>query len=77
MSNCQQDFDAVIWEIAEYVSREDVGSNEAYATARLCLADSLACAFEALKYPACTRMIGPVVPGATVSEGVRVPGTSL
>jgi len=77
MSSDQRDFDDVIWEIAEYVNRDDVGSDEAYSTARLCLADSLACAFEALKYPACTRMIGPVVPGATLPGGVRVPGTSL
>ncbi len=77
MSHYQQEFDAVVWDIAEYVSRDDVGSDEAYSTARLCLADSLACAFEALKYPACTRMIGPVVPGASLPDGVRVPGTSL
>ncbi|HEV7714519.1 MAG TPA: bifunctional 2-methylcitrate dehydratase/aconitate hydratase, partial [Steroidobacteraceae bacterium] len=45
-------------------------------TARYCLMDTLACGFQALKYPACTRMLGPVVPGAVMPGGSRVPGTS-
>jgi 2-methylcitrate synthase len=48
-----------------------------YETARYCLMDTLACGFQALKYPARTKLLGPVVPGATMSGGARVPGTSF
>ena len=66
--------DSVITDIADYVCDEGVGSDEAYATARLCLMDSLACMFMALKFPACTKLLGPVVPGTVVPQGCRVPG---
>ena len=52
-----------------------VTSSEAYQTARYCLIDTLGCGFEALDYPACTKLLGPVVPGATLKNGARVPGT--
>jgi len=71
------DFDQIIQAIADYAVRDDVGSEEAYATAKLCLADSLGCAFQALQFPACSRHIGPIVPGATLPGGARVPGTGL
>jgi 2-methylcitrate dehydratase len=48
----------------------------AYETAAYCLMDTLACGFQALKYPACTKLLGPVVPGATLTGGSRVPGTA-
>ena len=73
----QAKYDDIIEQIADYVIQDNVGSEEAYSTARLCLSDSLGCAFQALQYPACTRMIGPVVPGATLPGGARVPGTLL
>ena len=57
--------------LPDVVCRSDVGSSEAFQTARLCLADSLACGLEALQYPHCARMLGPVVPGATLSGGER------
>jgi 2-methylcitrate dehydratase len=63
-------------DIAAYVSEYRVGSNAAYQTAFYCLMDTLACGFQALRYPACTRLLGPVVPGATMARGARVPGTS-
>ena len=47
----------------------------AYETARNCLIDTLGCGLEALEYPACTKLLGPVVPGATLANGARVPGT--
>src|SRR5262249_53705720 len=50
---------------------------QAYETARYCLMDTLACGFQALKYPACTKLLGPVVPGAVMPGGSRVPGTSF
>jgi 2-methylcitrate dehydratase len=67
--------DRVLTDIADYVFRYEVTSSLAYATARLCLMDSLGCALEALEYPACTRVLGPVVPGTVVPNGARVPGT--
>jgi len=67
--------DRVLSDIADYVFHYDVKSELAYATARLCLMDSLGCALEALEYPACTRMLGPVVPGTAVPNGAHVPGT--
>ena len=68
--------DALLTDIADYTAGFQIGSEEAYATAYHCLLDSLACAFLALQYPACTRLLGPVVPGATMAHGARVPGTS-
>ena len=61
--------------IAEYVSHKKIDSTEAYETARYCVMDSLACAMMALEYPACTKLLGPVVPGADMRDGVVVPGT--
>ncbi len=63
-------------DIAEYAHSARIESSLAYETARYCLMDTLACAFQALAYPACTRLLGPVVPGATMAGGARVPGTS-
>ncbi len=62
--------------IAEYVADQDIKSKEAFETARYMLMDSLACAMLALQYPACTKLLGPVVPGAGMANGVKVPGTS-
>src|SRR5690606_16330644 len=54
-----------------------IESAAAYETAYYCLMDTLACGFQALKYPACSKLLGPVVPGATMPGGARVPGTSF
>jgi 2-methylcitrate dehydratase len=69
--------DQLLVEIAEYVTGYAVQSAEAHETARLCLMDSLACMMMALKFPACTKLLGPVVPGAVLAGGTRVPGTSF
>ena len=69
--------DKVLVAIADYVFRYDIHSDLAYTTARHCLIDSLGCALEALEYPACTRLLGPLVPGTLVPNGARVPGTHL
>src|SRR6267154_3151857 len=69
--------DAVLGAIADYARNFTVASEPAYETARYCLMDSLACAFQALKYPACRKLLGPVVPGAVMPGGARVPGTSF
>src|SRR5438105_6416456 len=68
--------DQVMIDIADYVSRYSISSSEAYATAHYCLLDTLGCGFEALSYPACTKLLGPTVPGTIVPNGARVPGTS-
>jgi 2-methylcitrate dehydratase len=69
--------DAILTAIADYAKDYEVESKQAFETARYCLMDTLACGFQALKYPACTKLLGPVVPGATMSGGARVPGTSF
>lgn len=69
--------DDVLVEIADYALSYVVTSDLAYQTARLCLLDTLGCGLEALKYPACTKLLGPVVPGTVVPCGARVPGTSF
>ncbi len=68
--------DAVLVAIAEYARSFTIQSALAYETARQGFMDTLACGFLALEYPACTRLLGPVVPGAVMPGGARVPGTS-
>ena len=67
--------DRLLQEIADYALSAPVYSAEAWQTARYCLLDALGCALLALGYPACSKLIGPVVPGAVLPGGARVPGT--
>ena len=69
--------DPVIEAIAECAAGPDVGGDLAFDTARLCLIDSIGCALLALNYPACTKLLGPYVPGSQTQGGARVPGTNL
>src|SRR5213082_3502077 len=69
--------DGVLSAIADYARNFTVESEPAYESARYCLMDSLACALQALKIPACRKLLGPVVPGAVMPGGARVPGTSF
>ena len=69
-------YDPLLIEIADYVDGYVIDSSHALSIARYCLIDSMACALDALEHPACTRLLGPMVPGATLSNGARVPGTS-
>src|SRR5512146_3364723 len=71
------DPDAVLVAIAEYARNYAALTPAAFDTARYCLMDTLACGFQALHYPACTKLLGPVVPGAVMPGGARVPGTSF
>ncbi len=68
--------DKVLTDIADYVLDYEIKSDLAYATARDCLIDTLGCGLEALEYPACTKLLGPIVPGTIVPNGARVPGTN-
>lgn len=74
--NNRPDPDKVLTDIADYVTTYKVTSDEAMNTARYCLMDTLACGIMALKFPACTKMLGPVVPGTIVPNAVPVPGTA-
>ncbi|PZQ80835.1 MAG: 2-methylcitrate dehydratase [Ancylobacter novellus] len=67
--------DGVLVDIADYVLNYRVDSSLAYETARNCLIDTLGCGLEALEYPACTKLLGPIVPGTVVPNGAKVPGT--
>jgi len=69
--------DAVIIDIVDYVLGFEIDSELAYETARHCLIDTLGCGLEALEYPACTKLLGPIVPGTVVPHGAKVPGTQF
>jgi len=73
--NERPDWDGVLVDIVDYVRNYEVASPVAYETARNCLIDTLGCGLEALEYPACTKLLGPIVPGTIVPNGAKVPGT--
>lgn len=75
--NIRPEYDSVVSEIADYVINYEISSDLAMDTARNCLIDTLGCGLLALKFPACTKMLGPVVEGTSVPFGVRVPGTNF
>jgi 2-methylcitrate dehydratase len=77
ISNVRPKPDDVLVKIADYATRYDIKSKEAFDTARYCLMDTLGCGFEALEYPACTKLLGPIVKGTVVPNGARVPGTQF
>ncbi|HEV8019979.1 MAG TPA: bifunctional 2-methylcitrate dehydratase/aconitate hydratase [Candidatus Lustribacter sp.] len=70
-----QTADQVLLDIADYVLSYKVTSELAWETARNCLMDTLGCGLEALEYPACTKLLGPIVAGTVVPNGAKVPGT--
>jgi 2-methylcitrate dehydratase len=76
ISNDRPAPDKVISDIADYALSYEIKSELATTTARYCLMDTLGCGLEALEYPACTKLLGPIVPGTVVPHGARVPGTS-
>ena len=77
LSNVRPKADKVIVDIVDYVTKYQIASQVAYDTARLCLIDTLGCGLEALQYPACKKLLGPVVPGTIVPNGAKVPGTQF
>ncbi|MBK8857446.1 MAG: bifunctional 2-methylcitrate dehydratase/aconitate hydratase [Opitutaceae bacterium] len=76
ISNIRPAPDKLLADLADYALSAHITSDEALDTARWCLADTLACGIMALAYPACTKLLGPVVPGTTITNGARVPGTA-
>ena len=77
ISNVRPKPDKVLVDIANYVSKKAITSKQAYETARYCLMDTLGCGLEALEYPACNKLLGPIVPGTIVPNGAKVPGTQF
>ncbi|RAP75028.1 bifunctional 2-methylcitrate dehydratase/aconitate hydratase [Paenibacillus montanisoli] len=77
ISNVRGEPDKVIADIADYVTNYAISSDEAMQTARLCLMDTLGCGLLALRYPECTKHLGPIVPGTIVPNGAKVPGTQF
>ena len=71
------DPDQVLVDIADYVVNFRVAPRSSFETARYCLIDALGCGLDALNYPACTKLLGPIVPGTVVPHGARVPGTAF
>lgn len=71
------DYDKVIQDIADYVINYEITSQEALDTARNCLMDTLGCGLLALRFPECTKHLGPLVQGTVVPNGARVPGTQF
>jgi len=76
-TNERPDYDEVIQKIADYVLDYEVVSETAWQTARFCLMDTLGCGLLALRFPECTKHLGPMVPGTLVPNGARVPGTQF
>jgi 2-methylcitrate dehydratase len=77
ISNVRPKPDKVLKLIADYATNYQVKSAEAYDTARYCLMDTLGCGFEALEYPACTKLLGPIDPETVTPRGAKVPGTKF
>ncbi|EFA9667580.1 2-methylcitrate dehydratase [Escherichia coli] len=77
INNIRPEFDREIVDIVDYVMNYEISSRVAYDTAHYCLLDTLGCGLEALEYPACKKLLGAIVPGTVVPNGVRVPGTQF
>lgn len=76
ISNERPPADQVLNDIADYVLNYKMNSEKALQTAFYCFLDTLGCGFEALTYPACVKLLGPIVPGTIVPNGAKVPGTN-
>lgn len=76
-NNLRPESDEELVAIADYVMNYEIDSTEAYNTARNCLMDTLGCGLLALRFPECTKHLGPLVPGTVVPNGARVPGTEF
>jgi 2-methylcitrate dehydratase len=75
ISNERPGPDKVLTDITDYALSFKIDSELAYSTAQHCLIDTLGCGLEALEYPACSKLLGPIVPGTVVPHGAKVPGT--
>src|ERR1700693_119994 len=71
-----QEFDQVMVDIVDYVQDYEIQSDLAYETAWHSFLDTIGCGLESLEYQACTKLLGPLVKGTTVENGVKIPGTN-
>jgi 2-methylcitrate dehydratase len=69
--------DKVLTDIVDYVLNYEIDNDLAWKTAQYCLLDTLGCGLEALTYPACCKLLGPIIPGTIVPNGAKVPGTQF
>ncbi|MGE8293349.1 MAG: MmgE/PrpD family protein, partial [Sphingobacterium sp.] len=76
ISNERPQPDQVLVAIVDYVLNYKIESKVAWNTGFYCFLDTIGCGLEALTYPACTKLLGPVVPGTIVPNGAKVPGTN-
>ena len=76
ITKVKQEFDKEIIDIVDYVENYEIKSEVAYETAWNCLLDTLGCGLEALEYDECKKLLGPLVTGTIVTNGVRVTGTN-
>ena len=70
--NARPQPDALLVAIADYVTGHPIGSDLAQQTARYALLDAIGCGLLALRFPECTKLLGPIVPGTIVPNGVHV-----
>ena len=77
ISNVRPQPDQVLVDIVDYVFDYKIDSALALETARNCLIDTLGCGLEGLQYPACRKLMGPIVPGTVAPNGAKVPGTQF
>lgn len=75
LANPDQQPDELLIALASYVAEMRIDSPDAYESARHTLMDALGCGVLALRYPECTKLLGPIIPGTVVPNGARVPGT--
>lgn len=76
-SNIRPPYDKELVEIADYIEDYIITSSEAYHTAAICLMDALGCGMLALRFPECTKLLGPIIPGSNIPGGARIPGTQF
>jgi len=77
ISNERPQPDKVLTDIVDYVLNYEIKNDLAWKTAHYCLLDTLGCGLEALTYPACCKLLGPIVPGTIVPNGAKIPGTQF
>lgn len=77
INNIRPEFDREIVDIVDYVMNYEISSKVAYDTAHYCLLDTLGCGLEALEYPACKKLLGPIVPGTVVPQRRARPRNSV
>ena len=68
--------DDILLKITDYVLNTTIQNDEAYRIAFYNLLDAIGCGIFALQFPACTKLLGPIIPEASLKNGSRVPGTS-